>query len=149
MGVVFIGADDTLSLRSIQLRNGIDLEECRMDSDIVPGIFHLGYYEEGKGLVSVLSCVPNDHPTLKGQGYRLRGVATHPDYLGMGFGKQLISFCVARLKEKNVDYLWCNARQIAYPFYTKIGFEFLSDEFEIQGIGLHREMGMILSSSIG
>lgn len=145
MSIIFISADETLLLRSQQLRNNKALEECRFDSDYLPGAFHLAYKNEKNEIVCILSCLPNDNQALRGVGYQLRGMATRADCQGKGLGRQLVSFCMDYLKEKNCDYLWCNARKIAYLFYEKMGFEFLTEEFEIQNIGTHREMYIMLS----
>lgn len=144
MKAVFISAEEALPLRSTQLREGAELAKCRFDLDHAEGAFHLGIRGSSGELVCILSCMPHSHPSFQGTGYQLRGMATHPSFLGQGLGKQLISFCLNHLKEINCNYLWCNARKVAYPFYEKQGFNFLSDEFEIQNIGPHREMGLRL-----
>lgn len=140
MSIVFISSDETLALRSLQLREGLSEEECRFDSDFIPGVFHLGFKADNNDVICVLSCLPNNKPDLQGRGFQLRGMATHPDFLGKGIGRELVYFCIQYLKVLGIEYLWCNARQIAYPFYEKLGFKFLTEEFEIQGIGPHREM---------
>lgn len=144
MKIAYITAEETLPLRSLQLRDGWDLERCRFDSDKVEGAFHLAQIE-GDEAVCIVSLHPQIHEKLSGKSFQLRGMATHPHYLGQGLGTELIRFVVDELKSKNVEYIWCNARKSAYPFYEKLGFKYLSDEFEIPTAGLHREMYLLLS----
>jgi hypothetical protein len=49
---------------------------------------------------------------------------------------------VARVKGSGAKYLWCHAREIAYPFYEKMGFRYISEPFDIPIIGVHRTMRM-------
>jgi len=91
-----------------------------------------------------LTAFPKKWQSLTGIGYQLRGMATHPDFQGMGLGAKLVRFLSTYLKEQGADYIWCNARVIAFPFYQKMGFQFLSDAFEIPGVGVHRAMYLLL-----
>jgi hypothetical protein len=49
----------------------------------------------------------------------------------------VLNFGIVYLRGQKVDYLWCNARKRALPFYINMGFEVISDEFEVAGIGPH------------
>lgn len=135
----FINTEDTLVLRSVILREGITPELCRFDGDDEFDTFHLGYYIENE-----LVCIGSFHKQGKegfaGQGYQLRGMATRVDHQGLGIGNQLLNFAIVYLRGRNVNYIWCNARKYACKFYLGIGFEIVSDEFEIVGIGPHRVM---------
>ncbi|MBS1503675.1 MAG: GNAT family N-acetyltransferase, partial [Bacteroidetes bacterium] len=42
------------------------------------------------------------------------------------------------LRGQKANYIWCNARKKALKFYTNMGFEVISDEFEVPNIGPHR-----------
>ncbi|MBP3944002.1 GNAT family N-acetyltransferase [Sphingobacteriaceae bacterium WQ 2009] len=141
--IKFIQAEDTLPLRSLVLRNGAPLAEAKMEEDLTATTFHLGYFNEAGELLCILTCQQQTHAAFEGAGYRLRGMATHPDARQQGLAKQLLLAAIQHLKEVlNVDYLWFNARVVALPFYEKLQFEYLSTEFDIPGIGPHREMGM-------
>ena len=141
--VKFILPEEVLPLRSLMLRNGKPLEECVFDGDTAYDTFHLGYLFNGE-IKSVATFMRNDFFPEDGEGYQLRGMATHPDFGGQGFGAALINFAIDYLKEYNTDYLWCNARSSAAPFYKKIGFINESPEFDIPGIGFHYEMRLKL-----
>ncbi len=141
----FITAEQTLPLRSLVLRNGLPEAECLFDHDKLPTTFHLGYIDEMGEIVCVLTCMKENHGKLPKDAYRLRGMATHPDSRRKGFAAELLNAAITHLKTQlEVDYLWFNARTNAFLFYEALGFEFMSDEFDIPGIGPHREMFKLL-----
>lgn len=137
--VKFIPVDLTLDLRSRILRNGKPLPECTFPTDQVEGVFHLAFYVDEE-ITTIASFFPNNYKDNKELGYQLRGMATDLQYAGKGYGKQLIEFAVEYIKNTNAQYIWCNARSSAIKFYQKIGFELVSEEFEMAGVGLHYEM---------
>lgn len=140
----FITAQQTLPLRSQVLRNGLKESECIFDHDLYPSTFHMGYFEDGQ-LVSILTCMQENHGKLPKPAYRLRGMATAPDSRFKGYAGKLLLAAMEHLRDQlHTDYLWFNARAIAFPFYESLGFEFMSDEFEIPEIGPHREMFKLL-----
>ena len=133
----FIEVAETLPIRSHVLREGrLSPEESRFDTDKLPGAFHLGFYEHDE-----LACIASFHPqgfgAYAGAGYQLRGMATFEKYRGLGFGNRLLTFGIVYLKGQKVNYLWCNARKKALPFYLNVGFEVISEEFELPWIGPH------------
>lgn len=143
--VEFISAEETLLLRSQLLRQGkLPPEECSFEGDKEEGAFHLGYFADGQ-IIGVVSFVPQERREFEGSGYRLRGMAVLPEYRKRGIGNLLVNFGVLYLKGRRVNYVWCNARKAAYSFYMGQGFEFVSDEFEISGIGPHRMMYLKIS----
>ncbi|WP_158825092.1 GNAT family N-acetyltransferase [Mucilaginibacter lacusdianchii] len=138
--VKFISGEDVLAIRNEVLREGrLQLHECVFPGDDLPGAFHLGYFREEK-LVGVVSFHPQIYKAYAGRGYQLRGMATLPAYQGKGLGTQLVNFATVYLKGQGVNYMWCNARKVAVSFYQNSGFEVISDEFQIAGIGPHYVM---------
>ena len=138
--IKFLRTEDVLLLRNNILREGkLKLEDCVFENDDAPETFHLGYLVD-----DVIVCVASFHQEKKddfiGVGYRLRGMATDTDFQGEGYGNRLVNFAIVYLRGQNANYLWCNAREKAYKFYSSLGFEFISDSFEITGIGTHRVM---------
>ncbi len=142
--IKFITTDNTLDLRSSELRGGLDREFCRFEGDDDAGSFHVGYFIAEKPV-----CVATFHQEQRegfaGKGFQLRGMVTHPHFQGKGIGNQLLNFSIVYLRGQKANYIWCNARKIAYKFYLGIGFEFISDEFELPGIGAHRAMYLKIS----
>lgn len=133
----FIQADDILPIRNQVLREGrLTLNECRFPTDQIAGAFHLGYFDDNK-LVSIVSCHPQSYGQYSGTGYQLRGMATLENYRSKGIGNQLVNFSIVYMRGQKVNYVWCNARKKAIPFYQHLGFETISDEFDVPGIGPH------------
>ncbi|WP_183563825.1 GNAT family N-acetyltransferase [Mucilaginibacter sp. SP1R1] len=138
--IKFITADDVLCLRNEVLREGLlTLDECRFPTDTVECAFHLGYYQDNE-LACIASFHPQDYAGYTGKAYQLRGMATAPQYRGKGFGNQLVNFALVYLRGQKTNYVWCNARKVAVQFYNHAGFEVISDEFEVPGIGPHYVM---------
>ncbi|RYU90156.1 GNAT family N-acetyltransferase [Mucilaginibacter terrigena] len=138
--IKFITADDVLPIRNQVLREGkLTLDECRFPNDDADEAFHLGYYKDEE-----LACIASFHPKgyegYEGKAYQLRGMATTEQYRGKGYGNMLVNFAITYLRGQGVNYVWCNARKKAVPFYLGVGFEIISPEFEVPGIGPHHVM---------
>jgi len=133
----FIPVEDVLPIRNAILRDGkLTLDQCRWPGDENPESFHLGYFV-GDKLVCIATFQPKNHEGYAGKAYQLRGMATIEKYRGRGFGNQLLNFGLVYLRGQKANYLWCNARKKALPFYINMGFEIISDEFEVPVIGPH------------
>jgi hypothetical protein len=133
----FIPVEDLLAVRNEVLREGrLTLNECRFPGDESEGSFHLGYFDQDE-LVCVVSFHPQKYGEFDGKAYQLRGMATLENYRSKGIGNQLVNFAIVYLRGQKTNYIWCNARKKAIPFYQNIGFEIISDEFEVPGIGPH------------
>lgn len=136
----FIEVDALLPIRNEVLREGrLTPDECRFPSDKIGGAFHLGYYM-GEELACVASFHPQNYGEFGGRGYQLRGMATIEKYRGKGYGNQLVNFAIVYLRGQKINYVWCNARKNAVRFYKSLGFEIISDEFEVPDIGPHYVM---------
>lgn len=138
--IKFITADDVLPLRNEVLREGkLTPDECRFLNDDAESSFHLGYYVEDE-----LACIASFHPQtydgFEGKAYQLRGMATTEKFRGQGLGNRLVNFAITYLRGQQVNYIWCNARKKALQFYLGVGFEVISPEFDVPGIGPHYVM---------
>ena len=138
--IKFIIADDVLPIRNEVLREGrLTLNECRFTGDDHKGAFHLGYY-----IADELACIATFHPQTyegyEGKAYQLRGMATTQKHRNQGLGNQLVNFAIVYMRGQNVNYCWCNARKKAVAFYKNLGFEVISDEFDVPDIGPHYVM---------
>ncbi|MBS1531821.1 MAG: GNAT family N-acetyltransferase [Bacteroidetes bacterium] len=134
----FIPVEDTLAIRNDILRGGkLTLDQCRFSGDENPDAFHLGYFA-GDKLVCIATFHPQNYKDYQGKAYQLRGMATLPEYRGRGIGNQVVNFAIVYLRGQKTNYIWCNARKSALKFYIDLGFEVISDEFELPNIGPHR-----------
>ncbi|MDC1173991.1 GNAT family N-acetyltransferase [Bacteriovoracaceae bacterium] len=137
MKVLRINASDTYEIRNQMLRPGLPIESCHFDGDDDEQTFHLGAFVENK-LVSVASFFFEKNPTFEDPyQYRLRGMATLPDYQKQGLSRELLKMAFPIVKQNMCSLLWCNAREVATGFYQTVGFEKIDNQFEIEGIGPH------------
>lgn len=136
----FVEVEELLAIRNEVLRESkLTPDECRFPTDKVPGAFHLAYVVDSQP-VCVASFHPQNYGEYTGLAYQLRGMATVEEYRGKGFGNQLVNFAIVYLRGQKVNYVWCNARKNAVRFYKNLGFEIISNEFEVPGIGPHYVM---------
>jgi GNAT superfamily N-acetyltransferase len=129
-----VTADDIRPLRHSVLRPGQAFLETRYPGDDA-GV-HFGAFE-GDRLVGIASLYEEDRGDGPAGGWRLRGMATDPEVRGAGFGAALLAACVEEVAGAGGTELWCNARMVAVGFYRKGGFEVVSEEFDVAGIGPH------------
>lgn len=135
--IKFVPLEVVLPLRSKMLRNGAELETCILPTDSIEGVFHLAYYADDKEVASVATFFPQQMDGKAGAAYQLRGMATDSQFFGKGYGAALLKYAVSYIKNAKAEYIWCNARSSAVDFYQKQGFQIVSEEFEIAGIGPH------------
>ena len=87
------------------------------------------------------------HPQNDDKTGKLLQMAVHPDHQGRGIGAQLVRGLESHALTKNITSIVMNAREVAFPFYEKLGYDFASDFFEEVGIP-HRTMGKQLRHGI-
>ena len=128
-----VPAEEIRPLRHRVLRPGQTFEETAYPGDDLPDTVHLGAFD-GDRLVGIASLYREgrDEP-----GWRLRGMATDAAVRGAGFGAALLAACIDHVAAAGGGELWCNARMSAVGFYRRAGFEVLSEEFDVPGIGAH------------
>ena len=142
MEVLRIKAIDTHHIRHKMLRPNGTIEDCMFQGDNDELTFHLGAFVDKK-LVSVASFYFERHPSFPdAYQYRLRGMATLPEYQGQGLSQSLLRTAFPVIKQNQCTLLWCNAREKAMGFYLKVGFQPTGDLFTIQNIGKHMLMSI-------
>jgi GNAT superfamily N-acetyltransferase len=65
-------------------------------------------------------------------------------FQGQGLGRKILNYGEILLKEKEVHTVWCNAREVALPFYKQNGYQVLGEPFSIGDIGQHYTMYKLL-----
>jgi len=142
MEVLRIKAIDTYPIRQKMLRPSGTVEDCMFQGDHDELTFHLGAFVDKK-LVSVASFYFEKHPLFpEAYQYRLRGMATLPEYQGQGHSSSLLRTAFPVIKQNQCALLWCNAREKAMGFYNKVGFHASGELFTIQHIGKHMLMSV-------
>ncbi len=146
MEIKQISAEQTYALRQKVLRKGKALSECKFEFDTAKSTLHYGLFIDNE-IVAILSVFEARNSLFASEHQlQLRGMAIDDNHQGQGYGKTLIQKVLEDLKTQKptAELIWCNARKLAFRFYQKQGFEFKSDDFEIEGIGTHRVMSKSL-----
>lgn len=133
-----IPTEETYNLRKDVLRKNIDLP-YKFNGDLDESTFHLGAFKENK-LVGIVSFMKSSNDNIQGTQYQLRGMATLPEVRGEGFGNLLIKKGTEILQQKAIEFVWCNAREVALGFYQRNGFEIIDQSFDIERVGAHYKM---------
>jgi len=142
MEVLRIKAIDTYPIRHKMLRPSGTVEDCMFQGDHDELTFHLGAFVDKK-LVSVASFYFEKHPAFsEAYQYRLRGMATLPEYQGQGYSSALLRTAFPVIKQNQCSLLWCNAREKALGFYKRVGFNATGELFSIPNIGKHMLMSV-------
>ena len=124
-----ISAAQTRPLRGSVLRPDQPPESLVYPGDDAPEALHVGAFVD-EVLLGVASLYREEPPAVVDDGaWRLRGMAVDPAAQHQGLGRRLIEACVAHAKSNDGTNIWCNARSTAADFYTALGFQFGSDEF--------------------
>lgn len=102
---------------------------------------HVGAFLNGM-LIGAATFVQESHNSFSQAKtpFRLRGMATDTDFQGQGVGRQVLGFGTKELGRFQCDFLWCKAREIAFPFYERLDFMYFGELFDLPGIGLHKIM---------
>ena len=136
-----ISAAETRQLRHRVLWPHLSSTEvCVIDIDDREDAFHVGVFADER-LISIGSFFAMDSPRLSMHPqYRLRAMATDPEFRRQHAGDTLIQFALQELGLRGVAVLWCDARLVAVPFYEQLGFKKFDDVYEVPLIGPHHFM---------
>ncbi len=133
-----VSVEKVYPLRLMVLRPGGILADCIFEGDEDPKTVHVVASEMSGLIRSVGSYYENGHPAIQAnRPVQLRGMATHPDARGKGFGAEVLAYGMMHFFGHGADVIWCNAREVAVPFYEKHGFQKIGEPFEIGNIGKH------------
>jgi predicted GNAT family N-acyltransferase len=130
-----ITGEEGRPLRHRILRPGQAYAETRYPGD--DAAVHFGAFADGDRLVGIASLYREDRVDGPPGGWRLRGMATADDVRGQGYGAAVLAASIDHVATEGGSEIWCNARMPAVGFYRRAGFEVVSDEFEVPGIGPH------------
>lgn len=134
--VAEVSESSTVDIRHRILRAGMPRSSVAMhgDADAVwYGVLHGGLIE---GTVGVFDEESPDGDSR----HRIRAMATSERIRGSGLGKMLIDAACDRVAADGGASVWASARTSAAGFYTRLGFEIVSAEYDVEGIGPHVRM---------
>jgi predicted GNAT family N-acyltransferase len=141
-----ISAAETRPVRQRVLRPHQRPEELVYPGDEDADTFHLGAINAEGDVLAILSMYRHAQPPLATEdepsAWRIRGMASVPEARGTGLGRDLVERARDRVWAAQRDPIWCNARENAFGFYEKLGFEIVGGIFEIDGIGPHAVMAL-------
>jgi len=142
--VELICAEETSVLRQMVLRPTLSVDQVAMDHDGAEGTFHVGAMNDAGAVVAIMTVMrdslPHNVPSTTMMAWRIRGMASHPEWRGKGLGGAVLEFGMTHALGISEAIIWCNARRVAYGFYERYGFGYGSEEFDIPGIGPHKVM---------
>ena len=137
-----IKPEETYAIRRDVLRKNIDLP-YKLEGDFDEETIHLGLFIDSR-VVSIVTLIKRSHFKLKGEQYQLRGMATLPEYKGLGYGRALVLKAEKLLSDKKVEKIWCNARVSALGFYKSVNYNIRGDRFTVDRVGEHYMMYKML-----
>lgn len=137
MRVEEVPSEATHDLRRRVLRDGRPGAVVVFPEDSRPGAFHLAVQDAGGATLAVASFSAEGTPYRPGRrAVRLRGMAVDWPAQHHGLGRLLVTTVVDRLRRDGEEVLWCNARDSAAGFYSRLGFEVVGGGFVVPESGL-------------
>ncbi len=113
------------------LRPGLPPGGSIYPGDDAADTLHLGAFI-GSTLAAVATLcrepMPGEQSTTS---WRLRGMATLPEYRGRGLGKGLAQRCIAYGAKQRGTIVWCTSRIATVPFYQALGFVECGEPFRL------------------
>ena len=131
--------EELIDLRHAVLRQGLPREAAVFDGDAKPGARHYVAADGGR-IVGCTTLHPNQWEGRPA--WQLRGMAVADGYQGRRIGRRMVEFLELELLDDSSAprLLWCNARVPASGFYKQLGWQIVSEEFEIPTAGPHVRM---------
>ncbi|MBM7553014.1 GNAT family N-acetyltransferase [Thalassobacillus pellis] len=127
----------TYPLRHRILRPHQDYKACIYKTDKDDFTFHIGAFMQGK-LISIASFYLENHTDFSAnKQYRLRAMATIPEFRNKGAGSRVIRFAENIIIDQGVNLLWCKGRTSVQEYYKKLGFRTHGNVFDYPPIGPH------------
>jgi GNAT superfamily N-acetyltransferase len=135
------GGDDyleVLKLRYLVLRKPLGLCFSPEDCEHEKSELHYAAFTNNRLIASIL-LVPQNACC------KMRQVAVHPDYQGLGIGTKFLSYIENEAKSKYFNFIYCHAREQAINFYLKNSYEAYGDYFlevGIQHVKMRKSLGV-------
>jgi GNAT superfamily N-acetyltransferase len=131
-------ADEIIDLRHRVLRPGLPRDAAMFPGDELPSSGHFGAFADG---IAVCCATFHLNSWDSAPALQLRGMATDAGMRGKGLGRAVLHLAESAMTaDRRVLQLWCNAREIAVPFYQSMGWAIASEKFEIPTAGPHFRM---------
>lgn len=116
-------------LRELVLRPGMTSGGSVYPGDDAPSTLHIGAFLTDK-LVAVATTCQEPPPGMSiPLAWRVRGMATLPEYRGHGLAGQLLARCLTHIHDNKGTLAWCSSRVATVSFYQRRGFVPVGEPF--------------------
>ena len=117
--------DESVKLRDEILRKPLNMVFYAEDLAKEYDQTHIGYYDENGVMVGCL--ILQDY----GEGNaKMRQVAVAENQQGKGIGKKMVAFSEVYARQNGFKKIVLHAREVACPFYDKLGYQRVGERFE-------------------
>jgi predicted GNAT family N-acyltransferase len=113
----------SVALRYDVLRKPLGLHFTAEQLSVEEKEYHIAYLENGE-VLGILLLVPKENGVIK-----MRQVAVAEKMQGKGIGQLMVQFSESFAREKGFTTMDLNARKTAVPFYLKMNYTQVGDEF--------------------
>lgn len=117
--------DEAVALRHRVLREPLGLhytpEQLAAEWDQI----HIASFDKQGKITGYLNLTPLDSQTVK-----MRQVAVAPELQGRGIGVEMVHYSEKMARQLHFTEITLHARKTAVPFYLKLGYTQIGDEFE-------------------
>ncbi len=117
--------DESVALRYEVLRKPLGLEYSPEQLSKEWTDIHLAAFDGSSRMVGILLLTPVSEQEIK-----MRQVAVAPEQQGKGIGAALVAASEEMARDLNFSQLTLHAREVAVPFYLKLGYQTIGDRFE-------------------
>src|SRR6185437_4960165 len=135
--------DEIIDLRHIILRAGLPRETAIFPGDELVSSRHYGAFVREDSIHRTVGCATLHLNQWESEpAWQLRGMATSNDFRRKGLGRAMLEFIDREIISDPAAprLFWCNARVPAIEFYKMLGWEIVSEPFEIPTAGPHVKM---------
>ncbi|MCM2372590.1 GNAT family N-acetyltransferase [Aporhodopirellula aestuarii] len=127
-----------LELRHDVLREPLGLKLTAEELDGEHAQLHFGAFDNDE-LVATIVARPQSSGIVQ-----FRQMAVRSDRQRCGVGSELLKSCETRLRELGFSEAFLHAREACVPFYEKLGYQPVGDEFELISLK-HQKMSKSLA----
>lgn len=129
-----------IDFRHRWLRSGKPLATANFPEDEDQDTHHFAALDQDR-IIGIISYFLKTNPAFAStKSYQLRGMAVDKTCRSQGIGASMLKHSLDFLNSKNIELIWCNARQESIGFYEMNGFHRTGSPFDIPDIGLHQLM---------
>jgi GNAT superfamily N-acetyltransferase len=137
--------EETLPLRQAVLRPHMTIDELRRAAHGGPTAVWRAAYDRDGAVVGTGSVSRDRAPWAPDEpAWRIRAMAVAPERRGQGIGSAVLASLLDHVRSEGGGLTWCNARTPARGVYARAGFGQVGDEFEIERIGPHVAMALVV-----